>query len=327
MLGLMQDWPLLMHRVIDHAAAQHPRREVLSRSVEGPIHRADYAAIRRRALRLAQRLARDGVRPGDRVATMAWNTSRHLEAWYGITGAGAVYHTVNPRLFRAELAWILNHAESRFMLADPGFVPLLETIADDLPHIERYVILTDATHMPGTALRGAMAYEDWIAEADGDFAWARLDENAAAGLCYTSGTTDKPKGVLYSHRSNLLAALTWNGGNGFGFTSADRVLAVVPMFHANGWLLPLCAPMAGAAMVLPGPRLDAASLHEMAEVGQATFAGAVPTLWAALLQHLDATGGHLSTLRRVAVGGAAVPRSLIQAYRSVTACASSTAGG
>ncbi|WP_207538601.1 long-chain-fatty-acid--CoA ligase [Sabulicella rubraurantiaca] len=314
MLGLMQDWPLLMHCVIDHAAQQHPQREVISRSVEGPIHHTNYAAIRRRALRLAQCLTRSGIRQGDRVATMAWNTSRHLEAWYGITGIGAIYHTVNPRLFEKELVWILNHAESRLILADLSFVPLLEKIAHVLPHIERYVILTDAAHMPSTSLRGAVAYEDWLGQVDGDFVWASLDENTAAGLCYTSGTTGEPKGVLYSHRSNLLAALSWNGGNGFGFNAAERVMAVVPMFHANGWLLPLCAPIAGAAMILPGAKLDAASLHEMAEIGRATYAAAVPTLWTMLLQYLDATGAKLSTLRRVGIGGAAVPRSLIQAY-------------
>jgi len=315
MLGLMQDWPLLIHRVIDHAARHHAGREVVSRSVEGPIHRTAYPEVRARALKLAQRLARDGIGRGDRVATMAWNTWRHLEAWYGITGVGAIYHTLNPRLFPDQIAWILNHAESRLMLADLTFVPLLEKLADRLPHIGRYVILTDGTHLPQTSLRGAIAYEDWIADCDGDFGWARLDENAAAGLCYTSGTTGDPKGVLYSHRSNVLHAMAINAADMFGLSALDRVMPVVPMFHANGWILPYAAPMAGAALVMPGPKLDGASVHELLEAERVTFSAAVPTIWMMLLQHLEATGGRLSSLKRVAIGGSACPRSLIRAYQ------------
>ena len=207
MLGLMQDWPLLIHRVIDYAATQHAKREVVSRSVEGPIHRTDYASIRLRSLKLAQRLERDGIRFGDRVATLAWNTWRHLESWYGITGIGAIYHTVNPRLFEDQIVFIINHAADRILLLDLTFVPLVEKLAPRLPTIERFVILTDAAHMPQTLLKNAVAYEDYINEADGDFRWASFDENTAAGMCYTSGTTGDPKGVLYSHRSNLLHAM------------------------------------------------------------------------------------------------------------------------
>src|SRR5258707_4517013 len=206
MLGLMQDWPLLCHRVIDQAATYHPARTVVSRSLEGPFHTTNYAEIRARALKVAQRLDKDGIRLGDRVATLAWNTWRHLEAWYGIMGIGAIYHTVNPRLFHDQIAWIVNHAEDRMMLADLTFIPLLEKLADKLPAIERYVILTDGAHMPQTSLKNAVSYEDWIDEVDGDFAWRQFDENTAAGMCYTSGTTGNPKGVLYSHRSNTLHA-------------------------------------------------------------------------------------------------------------------------
>lgn len=315
MLGLMQDWPLLMHTVIDHAAIQHPRREVVTRSVEGPFHRTDYATIRARALRVAQRLARDGIRTGDRVATLAWNTWRHLEAWYGISGAGAVCHTVNPRLFPDQIAWIMNHAGSRLLLLDLTFVKLAEALAERLPQVERYVILTDGAHMPATTLRDAIAYEDWIAEADGDFAWARVDEQAAAGICYTSGTTGDPKGVVYSHRSNVIHALACNQVDAFGLAAADRVMPVVPMFHANGWSLALCAPMAGSALVMPGAKLDGASVHEVIEREGVTFSAAVPTVWMMLLQHLEATGARIDSMRRVAIGGSACPPAIIRAYQ------------
>ena len=234
MLGLMQDWPLLCHRIIDHAATYHGARKVITRSVEGPIHETSYAEIRVRALKVAQRLEKDGIKNGDRVATLAWNTWRHLESWYGILGIGTVYHTVNPRLFPDQIAWIVNHAEDRVMITDLTFLPLLEKIADKLPTIERYVILTDATHMPQTTLKNAVAYEDWIGAVDGDFEWRTFDENTAAGMCYTSGTTGHPKGVLYSHRSNVLHAFMAALPDSKGLASCDVVLPVVPMFHANG---------------------------------------------------------------------------------------------
>src|SRR5437879_6412074 len=183
MLGLMQDWPLLCHRVIDHAAINHGDRQVITRSVEGDIHATTYPQIRARALKVAQRLERDGIKSGDRVATLAWNTWRHLEAWYGILGIGAIYHTVNPRLFADQIVWIVNHADDRVMMTDLTFVPLLEKLADGFASIERYVILTDAAHMPSTKLRNAVPYEEWIGEVDGDFAWAEFDENTAAGMC------------------------------------------------------------------------------------------------------------------------------------------------
>jgi fatty-acyl-CoA synthase len=313
-LGLMQDWPLLAHKVIDHAARHHGTREVLSRSVEGPLHRTTYAELRGRALRLAQRLAMEGVGLGDRVATMAWNTWRHLEAWYGITGVGGIYHTLNPRLFPDQIAWILNHAESRMMLADLTFVPLLEKLAPRLPHVKRYVILTDAAHMPQTSLPGTVDYESWLAEADGDFAWKGFDENTAAGLCYTSGTTGEPKGVLYSHRSNTLHALSCALPDVFGLAATDRVMPVVPMFHANGWSLPFSAPMTGAALVMPGPKLDGPSVHSLLEEGRVTFTAAVPTVWLGLLQYLESSGAPITTLKRVAIGGSACPPALIEAF-------------
>jgi fatty-acyl-CoA synthase len=317
MLGLMQDWPLLCHRVIDHAATYHAARTVVSRTVEGPIHTTNYAEIRARALKVAQRLERDGVRLGDRVATLAWNTWRHLEAWYGIMGIGAIYHTVNPRLFADQIVWIINHAEDRVILADLTFVPLLEKLADKLPTVERYVVLTDAAHMPATALRNAVPYETWIAEADGDFAWKSFDENTAAGMCYTSGTTGNPKGVVYSHRSNILHALTANEPDAFGLSSRDVVMPVVPLFHANGWLLAFSTPMAGASLVMPGMKLDGASIHEMLTAHKVTCTAAVPTIWLMLLQHLEATGGKLPYLNRVVIGGSACPRAIAQKFEDV----------
>src|SRR6201987_388939 len=238
MLGLMQDWPLLCHRIIDHAAINHAERPIVTRSIEGPLHATTYAEVRARALRLAQRLDKDGIRLGDRVATLAWNTWRHLEAWYGIMGIGAIYHTVNPRLFHDQIAWIVNHAEDRMMLADLTFIPLLEKLADKLPAIERYVVLTDGAHMPQTSLKNAVSYEDWISEADGDFAWKRFDENTAAGMCYTSGTTGNPKGVVYSHRSNVLPSFAQASTSVLGVSGNYQILRVVPFFPPTGWSLP-----------------------------------------------------------------------------------------
>src|SRR3954471_15358654 len=224
MLGLMQVWPLLCHRIIEHAARIHGKQEVVTRSVEGPIHRTTYAEIHQRALKVSQMLERDGIKLGDRVATIAWNTWRHLELWYGIMGIGAVCHTVNPRLFPEQIAWIINHARDRIVCADVTFVPLLEKLSPQLGSIERFVILTDRKNMPSTSLRNAIAYEDWIDTVDGDFAWKCFDENTAAGLCYTSGTTGNPKGVLYSHRSNVLQSLMTAQVDVMGLGCSDAVL-------------------------------------------------------------------------------------------------------
>jgi fatty-acyl-CoA synthase len=315
MHGLMQDWPLLCHRIIDHAAANHAKRRVISRSVEGPLHTTDYATIRTRALKVAKRLDRDGIRQGERVATLAWNTWRHLECWYGIVGVGAVYHTVNPRLFPEQIAWIVNHAEDRVMMTDLTFVPLLEKIADKVGTIERYVVLTDAAHMPATTLRNAVPYEEWIAEADDEFTWKSLDENDAAGMCYTSGTTGNPKGVVYSHRSNVLHAMMTVMPDMFGISCRDVVMPVVPMFHANGWSIALTAPMTGASLVMPGPKLDGASIYELLTKFGVTCTAAVPTIWLMLLQHLEAHGVKLPHLRKVVIGGAACPRAMVKTFK------------
>src|SRR5690349_6397803 len=293
MLGLMQDWPLLLHRVVDHAATYHAGRRIVSRSIEGPMHVTTYAEIRGRARKVAQRLEKDGVKLGDRVATLAWDSWRHLEAWYGIVGIGAVYHTVNPRLFPEQIAWIVNHAEDRVMMTDLTFMPLLEKLAGKLPTIERYIVLTDAAHMPRTTLKNAVAYEEWLAEADGDFAWKSFDENTAAGMCYTSGTTGHPKGVLYSHRSNVLHAFMATMPYCKGLASRDVVLPVVTLFHANGWSLAFSTPMVGATIVMPVAKPDRTTIYELLNTYKVTFTAAVPTVWLMLLQDLEKTGGKL----------------------------------
>jgi fatty-acyl-CoA synthase len=315
MQGLMQDWPLLCHRIIDHAAIQHANRPVVSRSIEGPIHQTNYAEVRSRALKVAQRLEKDGIKLGDRVATMAWNTWRHLEAWYGILGIGAIYHTVNPRLFADQICWIVNHAEDRMMFVDLTFLPILEKHAPGLKTIERYVVLTDAAHMPATTLKNAVAFEDWIGEVDGDFAWKSFDENTAAGMCYTSGTTGHPKGVLYSHRSNVLHSMMAGMPDAMGVSSRDMVMPVVPMFHANCWGLALTSPMLGAGLVMPGARLDGASIYELLDTYKVSFTAAVPTVWLMLLQDLEKTGHKLPYLNRVVIGGSACPRAVTKAFQ------------
>jgi fatty-acyl-CoA synthase len=317
MLGLMQDWPLLCHRIIDHAARNHPERRVISRSVEGPIHTTTYSAIREQALRIAKRLDADGIRTGDRVATLAWNTWRHLEAWYGILGAGAVYHTINPRLFPDQIAWIINHAEDRVLMTDLTFVPLLEKMADKLHTVERTIVLTDAEHMPATTLRNAVAYDEWIAATDSDFRWKDLDENAAAGMCYTSGTTGNPKGVVYSHRSNVLHAMATAVPDMLGVSCRDTVMPIVPMFHANGWSLAFTAPMVGASIVMPGAKLDGASVYELLDAFKVTCSAAVPTVWQMLLTHLEARGHTLPYLEKVVIGGSACPRTMIKTLQDI----------
>ncbi len=315
MLGLMQDWPLLCHKVIDHAGLFHGRREVISRSVEGPIHRTDYATVRRRSLQLAKRLEKDGIKVGDRIGTLAWNTWRHLEAWYGIMGCGAVYHTLNPRLFPQQIAWIMNDAEDRFLFVDITFMPIVEKIAPLVPTLEKIVVLTDAAHMPQTSLPNVVPYEDWLAEVDDDYVWKDLDERAAAGMCYTSGTTGDPKGVVYSHRSNVLHSLICIQPDAMQLSSRDRLMPVVPLFHANGWGIALSAPMVGATLVMPGPGMDGKSIYGLLTEERVTVTAAVPTVWLGLLQHMEKEGGKLPDLRSVVIGGSAAPRSMIKTFK------------
>ena len=312
MHGLMQDWPLLVHTILDHAALNHAEREMVTRSVEGPIRRCTMADLRTRSLRVTKALQQEGIRLGDRVATMAWNTDRHVETWYGIMGLGAICHTLNPRLFAEQLVYIINHAEDRLLFVDLTFLPVIQAIRDQLPTVKKVIVLTDEAHLPADTPPGTLAYESWLDQADDDFTWARFDENTAAALCYTSGTTGNPKGVLYSHRSNVLHGLMANQSDVFALSSSDAILPIVPMFHANAWAITYAAPMAGAGLVMPGPGMDGASIWELLESEKVTCSAAVPTVWLGLLQYLDETGSQLPWLERVVIGGAACPRMMIE---------------
>lgn len=316
MLGKMQDWPLLVWRLIDHAAAAHGRREIVTQTVEGDRHRYTWADVRHRSRQLAEALAGLGVGRGDRVGTLAWNTHRHLEAWFGIAGMGAVAHTLNPRLFPEQLSYIINHAEDTVLMLDLSFVPLVEKLAPHLTTVQHFIILTDRSHMPETSLPNALCYEELIAAEPGTFAWPMLDETEPCGLCYTSGTTGNPKGVLYSHRSTVMHALLISLGDTLGLTSSGVTLPVVPMFHANAWGIPYSAAIVGAKLVLNGPHFDAAMLQRLITEEGVTSTAAVPTVWLAMLQHLDRTGTTLEPLESVVIGGAAAPRAMIEAFEN-----------
>jgi len=311
MQGLMQDWPLLVHKIIDHAALYHGGREVVTRSPEGPIHRTNYVDIARRAKRVAHGLEKLGIRPGDRVATLGSNTWRHLEAWYGITGMGGIYHTLNPRLFVDQLVYIANHAQDRVVFFDPQFAPLVSAIAPRLESVERYIALAEA---PPAGFPEALSYEDFIASADEDFVWKEVDEKSACGLCYTSGTTGSPKGVLYSHRSNIIHAFMTCQADAMAIRNADTVMPVAPMYHANAWAIAFVGPMTGAKLVLPGPKLDGESVYELLDSETVTVTAAVPTVWLGLLQYLESTGKMLPHLERVLIGGSACPRRIIECF-------------
>ena len=314
MLGLMQDWPLTVDKIIDHARNWHGGREVVTRSVEGPIVRTTYAEIHRRSKQVSNALKAWNVQPGDRIATLAWNTGRHIEAWYGIMGIGAVCHTLNPRLFPEQLIYIINHAGDRIIFVDLTFVPLLEAILQHCPSVERVVVMTDEWTMPATKLPNAECYELILSEQSDDCVWGDFSEQTACGLCYTSGTTGNPKGVLYSHRSNFIHTLLGLQSTVLGATPNEVILPVVPMFHANAWGIAFGGPAAGSKLVMPGAKMDGASIYELLEEEKVTFSAAVPTVWQGLLAHLRENNLKLSTVKRVLIGGSAVPESLIRAF-------------
>ncbi|MDB5411500.1 MAG: long-chain-fatty-acid--CoA ligase [Rhodospirillales bacterium] len=314
MRGQMMDRPLLVSLLIEYAGRYHGDTEIVTRAVEGGIRRSSYAAVERRACQLANAFARLGVAPGDRVATLAWNTDRHIELYYAISSMGAVCHTINPRLFREQIRYIVNHAADKIVCLDLSFVPLAESLADELVPVRHYVIMSDRVHMPATPLAGALCYEELIAAETTDFAWPSLDENTAAALCYTSGTTGNPKGALFSHRSTVLHAFSVCAAGLIGLSMDDTVLPVVPQFHVNAWGVPYAAAMCGAKLVLPGAALDGASLYELFEAEQVTVSLGVPTVWLALLQHLEANKLKFSSLQRTVIGGSAVPPAMIRSF-------------
>ncbi len=315
MLGLMQGWPLTVDKILDHARDWHGDREVVSRSVEGPIVRTTYTNIHERARRISNALKGLGIGPGDRVATLAWNTGRHVEAWYGIMGIGAICHTLNPRLFVEQLCYIINHAEDKVIFTDLTFAPVLAQQRANMPTVKHVVVMTDREGMKGVDLPGALCFEDLIEQSSADVIWGGFDENLPAGLCYTSGTTGNPKGVLYTHRSNFLHTLVTMSADVLNLSGRDVVLPVVPMFHANAWGLAFSCPAVGAKMVMPGAKLDGASVHELIETEGVTFSAAVPTVWQMLLAHLRETKGKVTTLRRVMIGGSAVPEAIVRGFR------------
>jgi acyl-CoA synthetase (AMP-forming)/AMP-acid ligase II len=314
LLGQMQDSPLLVPSLIDYAAQYHGDTEIVSRTIEGPIHRYTYGDARVRAQRLAGALTRLGVSQGDRVATLAWNGYRHVELYFGVSGMGAVLHTVNPRLFAEQIIYIVNHARDRYVFADLTFVPLLEKVAPALSAVEGFVLMTDRAHMPETSLPRVLCYEDLLAAETEPYDWPSLDERAACSLCYTSGTTGNPKGVLYSHRATVLHSFAVCMGDGLGLSSQDSVLPVVPMFHVNAWGLIHAAAMCGAKLVLPGAALTGPHVCELLEGEQVTVTAGVPTVWLALLDYLDKNGKTLPYMKRTVIGGSAAPPSMITAF-------------
>ncbi|MEO1973025.1 MAG: AMP-binding protein, partial [Pirellulaceae bacterium] len=284
----MQADPLNLAHVLEHAARFHGRVEVVTRRVEdGTIERYTYADALRRTKKLANALKKLGVEFGDRIGTLAWNTDRHLEAWYAIAGQGAICHTINPRLFEPQIEYIVNHAEDKVLLLDTPFVPMIERLQHKLPTVETYIVLTDRAHMPQTELHNALDFESLIVDESEDFEWPSFPEETPSSLCYTSGTTGNPKGVLYTHRSNFLHANAINGKDVIGPSCSDSVLLVVPMFHANSWGLNYSCPMVGAKLVLPGAQLDGESIYELLNGEQVTLSAAVPTVWNMLLSHLQ----------------------------------------
>jgi fatty-acyl-CoA synthase len=317
MLGKMQHEEMLISSLIEHAARNHPEVEIVSRTSEGPLHRTTYGEVARRSRQLANALTRLGVQPGERVGTLAWNGYRHMELYFGVSGMGAVLHTINLRLFPEQLEYIVNHADDQYLFFDIGSAALVEQLAPKLPNVKAFVAMTDRAHMPANAIRDLLCYEDVLAGESEAFAWPALAENQAAALCYTSGTTGNPKGVLYSHRSSVLHAFAACSVDGLGIGRAETVLPVVPMFHVNAWGIPYAGAMCGARLVFPGPRLDGASIYELMCEEQVTLALGVPTVWSMLFRHVEDKGlspkGELA-LRSVVIGGSAAPAPMIDTF-------------
>ncbi len=316
MHGLMMNRPLLISSIAEHAAKFHGDREIVSVTADNPRHRCTVKDAVGRSRQLANALDKLGLSHGDRIATIAWNDYRHLELYYGISGAGYVCHTINPRLFPEQLIFIINHAEDRWIFTDIMFVPLLEKLLPQIGNVEGFVVMTDEAHMPETSLPNVVCYETLIGAESSDYVWPELDERSASALCYTSGTTGDPKGVLYDHRSTVLHAYVAPAPDVMNLSSTDCVLPVVPLFHVNAWGVPYSCLMVGAKIVFPGPKMgDGAALYELLDSESVTMALGVPTVWLALLQYCASEGKRLDKLKYTLVGGAAVPRSMIQEFR------------
>ncbi len=314
MLGNMQEGQLLISGLIEHAETYHKDTEIVSRSVEGPIHRYTLKDAANRSRKLANALGKLDLQQGDVVGTLAWNTFRHFELYFGVSGIGCVVNTVNPRLFPEQLIYIINHAQNKYLFVDLTFVELVESISDSLESVKGIIILTDKDHMPETKLKNVICYEELIADESNEYDWPVFDENTASSLCYTSGTTGNPKGVLYSHRSTLLHTWIVSSGNVGKVSSSSVILPVVPMFHVNAWGIPYASAMFGAKLILPGPLMDGASIYELIDLEKPDLLMGVPTVWLGLLQYLNETNQTLDSVSTALVGGSAAPRTMIQEF-------------
>ncbi|MDE2419064.1 MAG: long-chain-fatty-acid--CoA ligase [Burkholderiales bacterium] len=316
--GLMMDRPLLLSGVIEHAAMQFGDVEIVSRETHGPLFRSTYAHCAARARKLANALAGLGLKGGDAVGTIAWNNHRHMETYYGVSGSGMVLHTCNPRLHPQQLIYVINHAEDKVVLFDATFAPLVKGIAAHCPMVRAWVCLADAANTPAIdGVSNVTSYEELIAPCSDQFAWPEFDERTGAALCYTSGTTGNPKGVMYSHRAIVLNAISGCNPGTLCLSPAETILPVVPMFHINAWCIPYAAPIAGAKLVLPGPGLDGKSLYELMESERVTVSAGVPTIWQLLLAHMEQGGLKFSTMHRTLVGGSAMPKALIAKFMDI----------
>jgi fatty-acyl-CoA synthase len=317
MLGQMMQQPLLISSLITHAERHHGEQEVVSRRVEGDIHRTTYRAVAARSRQVAKALAALGLQPGDRVGTLAWNGYRHMELYFGVSGSGAVLHTLNPRLHPDQVVYIADHAEDQVLFFDLTFLPLVAAVAGRTKSVRHWVAMCDRDHLPADAaakIPNLLVYEELLAAQDDRYTWPSFDENTASSLCYTSGTTGNPKGVLYSHRSTVLHAMAAALPDCLALAAVDCVLPVVPMFHVNSWAIVYIAPMTGAKLVLPGAGLDGKSLYELFEAEGVTVSAGVPTVWQGLLGYVEANGLKFSTMRRSAIGGSACPPAMIRKF-------------
>ncbi|MFN3734745.1 3-(methylthio)propionyl-CoA ligase [Comamonas testosteroni] len=316
MLGLMQSQPLLISSLIEFAARNHADGEIVSRRVEGDIHRYTYKDLAARSRQLANKLDSLGLAQGDRVASLAWNGYRHMEMYFGVSGSGRVLHTVNPRLHPEQIAWIVNHAEDKVLCFDLTFLPIIQAVHAKCPEVQQWVVLCDADRLPvDSGIPGLVSYESWIAGQSDQYRWPQFDENTASSMCYTSGTTGNPKAVLYSHRSSTLHAYAAALPDVMCLSARDSVLPVVPMFHVNAWGLPYSAALTGCKMVFPGPALDGKSVYDLIESEGVTFAAGVPTVWQMLLGYMKPGGLRFSKLKRTVIGGSACPPAMITAFQ------------